>query len=184
VLVAAWEQKSRSFGERPVEDPCQGGSVGAIESSLLFPFRPRVLRGEPHAQTAAHGGFATAFSECTRSRIRPAMSSVAAGCERSVEVGGHGRLSSIKQKKLDDDAAGQSHFSTLFYVAAIGGKSPRTLDCMRNVIRCERRVNRTPFVSLVSLVSSTGSVIASSGPSSRFRVADSYTSANVALGVV
>ena len=108
-----------------MEDPCQGGNPGAMESSSAFPFRPLVLHGEPHAQTTAGAGFATAFGECTRGRIGLAQSSVAVSCERFVEAGGHGKVSSKKAKKPDDDAAGQSHFSTLFYVAAIGGKSPR-----------------------------------------------------------
>ena len=48
----------------------------------------------------------------------------------------------------DKTPPGVSRFSTLFNVAAIGGKSPRTIDCLMTLSKSDRAVKLSGFCHL------------------------------------
>jgi hypothetical protein len=54
-------------------------------------------------------------------------------CSRVTAVAPRGETLVTNDKRPERWPPGASRFSTLFYVAAIGGKSPRVFDCVRTL---------------------------------------------------
>jgi hypothetical protein len=64
-------------------------------------------------------------------------------CIRRIEVIDRPKAGGKRKSPGEQEPPGLSRFSTLFYVAAIGGKSPRIIDCANTISVLDHGVKRT-----------------------------------------